>query len=152
MEPGVSVSAQKRAPFPRGGFRLGKLRLKGVASCPQRQNRSQRQRLPVWAADKPSRARPAGGSWRCEEHVRMRAGKVSLAGGKLPRQVAESGHSPQGPATRRRGRGLALTPGFPAPTGLVPPSCTLSRAARRPPHLLRSCSTGKGSATRFQAR
>lgn len=88
---------------------------------------------------------------RARAHARWAGAR---GGGQRPRQVAESRHSPQGPATRRRGRGLALTPSLPAPTGLAPPSRALSRAARAPgpPHLLRSCSTGKGSATRSQAR
>lgn len=150
MEPGVSESAQKPAPFPHGGFQLAKRRLQGVVSRPQRQDRSQMPRLLDWAADRPSRAALAEVR-RARAHARW-AG--APGGGQLPRQVAESRHSPQGPATRRRGRGLALTPSLPAPTGLAPRSSALSRAARarRPPHLLRSCSTGKGSATRSQAR
>lgn len=158
MEPGVSVSARKPAPFPHGGFQLAKLRLKGVVSCTPSPHPPKkavqitnakapglgcRQAITCCAGRRPIEVR------RARAHARW-AGEPG--GGELPRQVAESRHSPQGPAPRRRGRGLALSPSLPAPTGLVPPSCTLSGAARRPPHLLRSCSTGKGSAKRSQAR
>uniref|UniRef100_M3Z0E6 Uncharacterized protein n=1 Tax=Mustela putorius furo TaxID=9669 RepID=M3Z0E6_MUSPF len=49
----------------------------------------------------------------------------------LPRQVAHRGHSPEGPATRRRGRGRALAPLLPAPTGLSSPPRSPSRRACR---------------------